>query len=209
MLKAASETKWTTRAVKNVISMRIFGPFFCSRKKWYLLQGNTRFVYSDANDVVLFAISLRLQAHYRELLLERRREKLWKQKRIIHRAVEWPPKMRVYRQLFNFTCCPHNPWVTVLGEGEGVNWRICCGSIGHFRAPPALYIKTRLGTQPLIWKWYFILMQIKLISTRKVEHLTSFWYRGPGELGNGLSYPWFKCYFLLCFVFGEDYDNVW
>ena len=45
MLKAASETKWTTRAVKNVISMRIYGPFFCSRKKWYLLQGDTRFVY--------------------------------------------------------------------------------------------------------------------------------------------------------------------
>ena len=32
----------------------------------------------------------------------------------------------------------------------------------------------------------FILMQIKLISTRNVEHLTSFSYRGPGELGNGL-----------------------
>ena len=29
-------------------------------------------------------------------------------------------------------------------------------------------------------------MQIKLISTRKVEHLSSFWYRGPRELGNGL-----------------------
>ena len=52
--------------------------------------------------------------------------------------------------------------------------------IGHFRVPPGLCIKTRLGAQPLIWKWYFILMQIKLISTRKVEHLTSFWYRGPG-----------------------------
>ena len=59
--------------------------------------------------------------------------------------------------------------------------------IGHFRVPKGLCIKTRLGAQPLIWKWFFILMQIKLISTRKVEHLTSFWYRGPGELGNSLS----------------------
>ena len=59
-------------------------------------------------------------------------------------------------------------------------------SIGHFRVSPGLCIKTRLGAQPLIWKWFFILMQIKLLSTRKVEHLTSFWYRGPGELGNGL-----------------------
>jgi len=58
--------------------------------------------------------------------------------------------------------------------------------IGHFQVLPGLCIKTRLGAQPLIWKWFFILMQIKLISTRKVVHLTSFWYRGPGELGNGL-----------------------
>ena len=33
-------------------------------------------------------------------------------------------------------------------------------------------------------------MQIKLISTRMVEHLTSFWYRGPGEHGNGLFKPY-------------------
>ena len=58
-----------------------------------------------------------------------------------------------------------------------------------FPSSPDLCIKTRLGAQPLIWKWFFILMQIKLISTRKVQHLTSFWYRGlggGGELGNGL-----------------------
>ena len=76
MLKAASETKWTTRAVKNVISMRIYGPFFCSRKKWPITTRRYSICILDANDVVLFAISLRLQAHYRELLLERRREKL-------------------------------------------------------------------------------------------------------------------------------------
>ena len=153
----------------------------------------------DANDVVLFAISLRLQAHYRELLLERRREKLWKQKPIIYRAVAWPPKMRVYR----------HAWVTARGGGGRGRGKLAysCGAIGYFRVPPGLCIKTRLGAQPLIWKWFFILMQIKLISTRKVEHLTSFWYGGSGKLGNGLSYPWFKCYFLLCFVFG--YDNVW
>ena len=58
--------------------------------------------------------------------------------------------------------------------------------IDHFRVPQGLCIKTRLGAPPLIWKWVFILIQIKLISTRKVEHLTSFWYRGPGKLGNGL-----------------------
>ena len=34
-------------------------------------------------------------------------------------------------------------------------------SIGHFRVRPGLYIQTRLSAQPLIWKWFFILMQIK------------------------------------------------
>ena len=41
--------------------------------------------------------------------------------------------------------------------------RIC-----HFWVPPGLCIKTRLSAQPLIWKWFFILMQLKLIFTRKV-----------------------------------------
>ena len=48
-------------------------------------------------------------------------------------------------------------------------------SIGHFRVSPGLCIKTRLSAQPLIWKWVFILTQIKLIFTRKVVHLASFW----------------------------------
>ena len=47
--------------------------------------------------------------------------------------------------------------------------------IRHFRVPPGLSIKTRLSAQPLIWKWFFILMQVKLNSTRKVVHLASFW----------------------------------
>ena len=48
-------------------------------------------------------------------------------------------------------------------------------SIGHFRVPPGLCFKTRVGAQPLIWKSFFILMQTKLIFTRKVVHLASFW----------------------------------
>ena len=46
--------------------------------------------------------------------------------------------------------------------------------MGHFRVPPGLCIKTRLSAQPLIWKRLFVLMQIKLLFTRKVEHLASF-----------------------------------
>ena len=38
----------------------------------------------------------------------------------------------------------------------------------HFRVTPGLCIKMRLSAQPLIWKWCFILMQIKLILARKV-----------------------------------------
>ena len=67
---------------------------------------------------------------------------------------------------------------------------IVCGSwlwkIGHFQVPPGLCIRTRLSAQPLIWKWFFILTQVKLIFTRKVEHLASFWKWGFFELGSGL-----------------------
>ena len=59
--------------------------------------------------------------------------------------------------------------------------------IGHFPSfPPGLCIKTRLGAQPFLWKWVLFAWEWKIISISKVEHLTSFWYRGPGELGNGL-----------------------
>ena len=61
------------------------------------------------------------------------------------------------------------------------NW-----SVGHFRVPPDLCIKTRLSAQPLIWKWFFILMQVKLILSRKVVHLASFWKWGFLKLGGGL-----------------------
>ena len=33
-------------------------------------------------------------------------------------------------------------------------------TIDHFRVPPGLCLKTRVGAQPLIWKSFFILMQI-------------------------------------------------
>ena len=48
-------------------------------------------------------------------------------------------------------------------------------SIGQFRVPPTPCIKTRLSVQPLLWKWFFILTQIKLIFKRKVVQLDSFW----------------------------------
>ena len=46
--------------------------------------------------------------------------------------------------------------------------------MGHFRVPPDLCFKTRVGAESLLWKSFFILMQIKLIFTRKVAHLASF-----------------------------------
>ena len=40
--------------------------------------------------------------------------------------------------------------------------------IGHFQVPLGLRIRTRLSARPLIWKWFFILMQVKLVFTRRV-----------------------------------------
>ena len=42
-----------------------------------------------------------------------------------------------------------------------------------FPSFPGLCIKARLSAQPLIWRWFFIIMQIKLIFTRKVVHFFS------------------------------------
>ena len=47
--------------------------------------------------------------------------------------------------------------------------------IGYLRVAPSLCFKARLGAKPLIWTWRFIPLHIKLIFTRKVLHLASFW----------------------------------
>ena len=46
--------------------------------------------------------------------------------------------------------------------------------MGKLAISEGLCFKTRVGAQPLIWKSLFILMQIKLLFTRKVVHLASF-----------------------------------
>ena len=64
-------------------------------------------------------------------------------------------------------------------------WSYC--SIGHFWVASSLCFKVRLSARPLIWKWFFIFMQIKLIFTRKVPHLAFFfWKWGFLELRCGL-----------------------
>ena len=46
--------------------------------------------------------------------------------------------------------------------------------ISDLRVPPGLCFKTRVVDQTLTWESFFILMEIKLIFTRKVVHLASF-----------------------------------
>ena len=58
--------------------------------------------------------------------------------------------------------------------------------IGHFWVPKTLTFKMWPSAQPFLWKWVLFAWEWKIISTSKAEHLTSFWYRGPGELRNGL-----------------------
>ena len=56
----------------------------------------------------------------------------------------------------------------------------CITSHGHFRVPKTLTFKMKPSAQLFLWKW------VNEKSLSKAEHLTSFWYRGPRELGNGL-----------------------
>ena len=58
--------------------------------------------------------------------------------------------------------------------------------IGHFRVPKTLTFKVRPSAQPFLWKWVLFAWVWKIISISKAGHLYSFWYRGPGEPGNGL-----------------------
>ena len=51
---------------------------------------------------------------------------------------------------------------------RAILWGTKCKEIGHCRVPPGRCIKTKLSAQPLIKKWFFILMQLKLIFTRKL-----------------------------------------
>ena len=44
-------------------------------------------------------------------------------------------------------------------------------AIDHFWVASSLCFKAGLSAKLLIWKWFYILMQIKLILTRKVFHL--------------------------------------
>ena len=54
---------------------------------------------------------------------------------------------------------------------------------GYFRVAPSLCFKARLGAKLLIWTMRFILLHIKLIFTRKVLLLVSFWKWETLELG--------------------------
>ena len=77
-----------------------------------------------------------------------------------------------------------HPWkLSITIEKEYIpllNWN------RPFPSSPGPLFQTRVGVQPLIWKSFFILMQIKLIFTRKVVHLASFWKWGFLALGSGL-----------------------
>ena len=55
-----------------------------------------------------------------------------------------------------------------------------------------LTFKMRLSAQPFLWKWVLFALEWKIFSISKAERLTSFWYRGLGELGNCL---------LICKIF--------
>ena len=63
------------------------------------------------------------------------------------------------------------------------------GAISHFRVPKTLTFKMRPSARPFLWKWVLFAREWKVISISNAEHLTSFWYRGPEELGNSLFEP--------------------
>ena len=58
--------------------------------------------------------------------------------------------------------------------------------IGHFRVLKTPTWKMKPSAQPFLWEWVLFPWERKIIFISKAENSTSFWYRGPGELGNDL-----------------------
>ena len=58
--------------------------------------------------------------------------------------------------------------------------------IRQYPVRKTLFFKMRPRAQRFFWKWVLFAWEWKVIFISKAEHLASFWYRGPGELGNGL-----------------------
>ena len=59
-----------------------------------------------------------------------------------------------------------------------------------FPSSPGPLYQNEVRCSTFLVEMSFICMRMKIISISKVERLTSFWYRDPGELGNGLLHYW-------------------
>ena len=99
----------------------------------------------------------------------------------------------------------HSSWQYLYVAPFELSWWY---TIGHFRDAPSLCFKARLGAKLLMWKWsiIYILMQIKLLFTRKVLHLPSLWKWEFLELGNSL-FSWL--YFSLNYILSVSPAQRW
>ena len=99
---------------------------------------------------------------------------------------------------YNKQCFEEFTWIWFLvpsGDKQFCSWSPTwplwrhvqtSNAIGHFRVPRTLTFKMKPSAQLFLWKWVLFAWEWKIIFKSKAEHLTSFWYRGPGELRNGL-----------------------
>ena len=56
-----------------------------------------------------------------------------------------------------------------------------CSAIAHFQVPNHLTVKIRRSAQLVLGKWVLFTWDWKFIPISKAEHVTSFWYRVPGN----------------------------
>ena len=88
---------------------------------------------------------------------------------------------------------PH-PWVAAPHlsgfQSSSLSWQVILTVmwIGHcLRSSKTPHFQNDAKRRTFLVKMSFTCMAIKIISLSNAEHLTSFWYRGPGELENALS----------------------
>ena len=77
-------------------------------------------------------------------------------------------------------------WTCRKDPGNERNLKIAFKTIGLFRVAPSLCFKARLSVKPLIWRSFFILMQMNLTFTSNILHVASFWKWEFLALRNGL-----------------------
>ena len=108
--------------------------------------------------------------------------------------------------------CPANGWTfaSLRGSDGYLTYIAVASPQGDVKILPSFKtraFKMRPSTQPFLRKLVLFAWEWKIISVSKAEHLTSFWYRSPGELGNNKTKEEFERLILQSEIYKYFYQH--